>query len=221
MNFTRTLALLLGLSIFCSTSYAANIRYETRDIDKNFSNRDFLGTWKSMTNDIRSTTLDSFTNIKSGNKRLSLLTIDFELTQNDNWSIEAGLDAGYGAAIYVNDEKVGESLSDLWWKHKWNNKSVFSVDNLDLIAGLNTIQALWAENCCNGSSSIRFSNNSTEMVLLTTENLAAAEQTNQNLAAAKLRTQNLIVASVPEPSTLAIFALGIMGLVSRRLKKYP
>ena len=219
MNFTRTLALLLGLSIFCSSSYAANIRYETRDIDKNFSNKDFLGTWKSMTNDIRSITLDSFTNIKSGNKRLSLLTINFDLTQNDNWSIKAGLDAGYGAAIYVNDIMVDERLSDLWWRHQWDHKSVFSVDNIDLTAGLNTIKTLWAEDCCNGSSSIRFSNNSREMVMLTTENLAAAEQT--NLAEAKLRTQNLIVASVPEPSTLAIFTLGIMGLASRRLKKQP
>ena len=32
---------------------------------------------------------------------------------------------------------------------------------------------------------------------------------------------NIVVTSVPEPTTLAIFALGIIGLASRRLKKQP
>jgi len=162
-----------------------------------------------MTNEVKSTTLDSFINIKSGNNPLSLLIIELGLTQNDNWSIEAGLDGGYGAAIYVNDKNAGEKLYDLWWRYNRDNSAVFSVDNIDLTAELNTIQTLWAEDCCNGSSSIRFSNNSREIVMLTTENLAAA----------KLITQNLRVASVPEPSTFAIFTLGIMGLVSREFKK--
>ena len=108
-------------------------------------------------------------------------------------------DAGLGGEIYFDGNLVERDTSNLWWGYSWNRSSeLLSVLLDDVNSGSHVLDVYWAENCCNGGQSGRFStDNGSSWLALSTDNLDAV--------------------GVPEPGSLLLLSLGIAGLtISRR-----
>jgi hypothetical protein len=188
-------AVLLGL-IFCAANASATlITLETRDINQYFDKNDLLNSWNNSTTGVENS-IDLFEMFKSGKNSLTMLTIDFNINHYDTWTFEGGLDAGYGAALFVDGTLVKNSTDNLWWRYNWNHSNVFKVEDIVFAPGDHVVQLLWAENCCNGASSVRFSDNSGEDMILSVANVNTA--------------------SIPEPTSIALFGLAALGLITRR-----
>jgi len=195
MKLQHIKAVLLGL-IFCAANASATlITLETRDINQDFDKSDLLSSWDKSTAGVANS-IDSFDMFKSGNNSLTMLTIDFSISYDGLWSFESGLDAGYGAALFVDGKLVDNRTDNLWWGYNWNHSDVFKVEDIALSTGDHVIQLLWAENCCNGASSVRF-----------TEKLGQERP---------LSVSDIDAASIPEPTSIALFGLAALGLMTRR-----
>ena len=110
-------------------------------------------------------------------------------------------DAGFGGAIYFDGSEVASDTSNLWWGNNWNNTNeILDTSITGLLAGAHTLDVYWAENCCNGGQSARFSVDAGQSWM-------------------SLSVDNIDAASVPEPGSLALFGLGLAGLVVTRKKQ--
>jgi len=198
MNFKHIKAVLLTLTLACTSANATLITHESRSIAGGFSSTDLLDSWNALSNTITSKEVTSFVNVRPGNNKLNILTLDFNTNYADTWTFEAGLDAGLGAEFYLNGNLISSTYRDLWWSNNWNSRNVFAVNDLMINEGKNTIQIVWAEGCCNGGNSIRFTDFRGEATLLTTDSLRAA--------------------SVPEPQTIALLGAALLGLRLRSRK---
>ncbi len=185
--------------LVCFNVNATLITLETRTIDTAVNTSDFANSWLSQGTSITSIEPTEFTLFKSGRNSFTHLKIDLSLEKNNvNWVFELGLDAGLGAAFYLDSQLVSSRTDDLWWQHNWNHSDVFSVSLNNLTPNNTVLDIYWAERCCNGASSIRFKDASQPWKTLSVDNLVAA--------------------SVPEPTTVMILGLGILALVRRLWK---
>lgn len=123
----------------------------------------------------------------------------------EGWTIATHLDVyeffdnagGDGDYSDTNNASVFFTLYPLWGQMPYfNNTSWFYVEDLALNSSTSG-KIVWA------NSSVEYSQGFTDF-----------NEYNKNIGAALYRTS-----TVPEPSALAIFALGILGLASRRFKK--
>ncbi|MCF2949657.1 CCXG family PEP-CTERM protein [Paraglaciecola aquimarina] len=137
----------------------------------------------------------NFENIKTGGYSLNLLSISFELPLPITFSILAGLDAHHGADIYVNDTMTYSNNDDLWWSKKWPHKDVVELEQIPLLAGLNSIDIFWAESCCNGPNSVMFSVDNALPIFLSGTALQSE------------------IPQVSAPNNLTLFALGLCLLI--------
>ena len=187
----------LASFLFAFISASANaslITIETRALQTaKLDTTDFSGSWLDMETTISTNVIAEYANRSSGNNSFSHLSIEINIANNGSWAFDAGLDAGYGAAIYLDGVLLELRRDNLWWQHRWDHSDVISADNIALTQGTHTFDIYWAENCCNGSSSIRFSPD---------EGSSWSTLSNDTL------TQN----TVPEPETAIIFTLALMGL---------
>lgn len=205
MNFKNIKLMCASLLLICGNASATLMTFETRDLDHDAANHgidklDYAGSWLAQASDINSVELSDFTMIKSGKDRISHLQIDLSIDRDlSNWFFELGLDAGFGAAVYLDGNLVDNRTDDLWWGYNWNNSDVFSVALNGLTRDNKVVDIYWGEHCCNGASSIRFKNDFSQWGNLSASNLADA--------------------SIPEPTSIALIAMGLLGLVSRRFSK--
>lgn len=188
--------------LVCANASATLITFETRGLDHDapnhgIDNTDFMASWFAQSSAITSSELLDFTRVQSGNDSFSHVQIDLNLDRaSTNWIFELGLDAGFGAAVYLDGQLVSSRTDDLWWGYNWNNADVFTVALNDLTRDNKVLDIFWAEHCCNGASSIRFKND--------------ANQWNS------LDVASLNAASIPEPTSVALIALGLLGFASRK-----
>ena len=183
-----------------SNAFAASLTLETQEFNVGtFDNSNYAQSWTNNPNTITSNSISVFNQIYSGNNSFSHLAAGFNLGSQSSIGFQFGLDAGYGEALYFDNSLLDTDTSDLWWVYNWGNSDVVSVSINSLSSGYHVLDLYWAEGCCNGYSSGRF----------TTD----YGQTWQVLSVA-----NLEAAAVPEPSIIALFTAGLFGLGFARRK---
>jgi len=193
----QSLILASLLFVFLNTNlHAASITINTRAINQGVNNSDFIDSWGRQTSSITTNSLNEFTSFRSGRDSLSHLSVDFFNAEAEDWGFQAGLDAHYGAALYIDGNIIGSRTDDLWWSTNWNHGDVMSLLGNSLLAGAHTLDVYWAETCCDGPSSMRFTTDGANWEALSVDNL--------NVVAA---------AAVPEPLTIGLFFIGLIGLV--------
>lgn len=195
----KTLSALAAL-VFSSSVSASLITLDSRTIDTSIDNTDFAASWTNQTSAVTHTEIDTFDLHRSGNNTINLMTIEFDMNTTGSWGFDLALDAGYGAAFYLDNNLVSNRTDNLWWGYNWNHNDVMHVLDTPLTAGNHTIEIYWAENCCNGASSAKFTTDGINWQALSSNNIAAA-------------------ASVAEPATIALFSIGLVGLSLSRIKR--
>ena len=197
----KSVVFLIVGSLFSINAFASMITLETRDLNlPDFDNTDYQQSWADHTTTITSTNLAQFTNLATGNDSFNLLTVDFDFGARDSVIAQFGLDAGYGFAAYLDGNFVTGNAGDRWWSFNWGNSETVPLNSL--AGSSHTFELYWAEGCCNGGQSGRFSvDGGNSWQALSVANLDAAR-----------------VSAVPEPSALLLFGLGLLGLGAVRRK---
>ena len=199
--FKQVKLALLGLSLLCFQASAALITLETKDIQDRNMGSDIKSAWDNNTNSIDAFNLDTFANIKVADKvhayKIAHVNISFDIGSKNPLSFDFGLDAGYGAQLYVDGIFNQERIDNLWWGNNWNHAQVFSLTDFTFATGSHNIDLYFAENCCNGANSIRFTDGLNQQTSL-------------------LSVSALEAAKVPEPSQLMLFSTALLGLLIRR-----
>ncbi len=191
----------LAIAGLLSTSAMATyITYETRHTNAGVNQSDYRASWNAQTSPIGATNLGAFNNRYAPDSyRHSHLQVEFSANAAQNWIFEIAPDAGYGGALYMNNTLVQHRATDLWWGYNWAANELLSSAGADVFSGINVLDVYWAEACCNGGQSGRFSTNGgQDWMALTVDNL-------NNMA-------------VPEPGMLLLLSSGILGLAVARRK---
>lgn len=205
LNSTLTKGIALAaLTCTSSTAMATFITYETRQTTREVNRADYLDSWSVQTSGITSRSLEAFDGVSGpGNNFHSRLTIEFEwLDATQDWVFQFAPDAGLGGAVYANDVLAQSDSSDLWWGFNWNRTGeLLELTSDSLALGTNVLDLYWAERCCNGGQSGRFSvNGGQDWMALSVDNLESV--------------------AVPEPGMLSLMAGGLVGFgVSRRRRR--
>lgn len=194
----------VGLFVLAGQASGAAIEFSTRAINMGVNSADYRASYQAQTSVESTQDLAAFTNIVSANDSFSYLSIDFTVGgayAGANFGFQVASDAGYGGALYLDGVQVDVDTTDMWWGLDWNAISeLLQASNLTSFGGSHTLEAYWAEGCCAGGQSARF----------TTDN----GQTYREMSVA-----NLAALNVPEPGTLAIVGLGLVALGSMRRRQ--
>jgi len=193
-------AIALTCLAFSQLSHAGLITFETKSLNGAVLTDDLKSSWQANSNQVTTRELDAFDLVDIGRNTIGHLNVEFYIAEQGFWTFDFGLDAGFGADLYVDGALAVSRTDDLWWTRNWQHGDVFSLDNFEFSQGNHSIDLFFAENCCDGLSTIRLTNHATQEVSV-------------------LSSQSLPTASVPEPDTRALFALGALGLIMRRKKK--
>ena len=191
-----------------TVSHAALIEYKFTAVDSTFDPSESLLDYINNSTSVTSSNVTSFDMVNSETQSVSLVSFEFDFSSLVEFTLFAGLDADYGAEIYINGVNVLDTEQNLWWRRSWNNSSVQSIDAT--IIGLTQIDIVWAEDCCGGQSSIAFSS-----ALLGGDLLVLNDQNIQALNNASSSN----VTQVHEPSILLLSLMGVFFIGARRLKK--
>ncbi|MFO0689532.1 MAG: CCXG family PEP-CTERM protein [Myxococcota bacterium] len=128
-----------------------------------------------------------------------LMTTSFQAAVAGTYTFQVGTDWGRGGAAAVLDGNTGAVLSErvitnnVWWANDWNNATVFTTTATLTVGQSVTFGWVGFEDCCGGSSTIRFSVNG-----------GAYQNLNQ--------TNFQGFTMVPEPSSALLMGLGLLGL---------
>lgn len=155
---------------------------------------------------IRSSTTTGLENISTAvyangvNSNYSLLmTTTFQAAVAGTYTFQVGTDWGRGGAAGVLDATTGAVLSqrvitgNVWWANDWNNASVFTTSATLAVGQSVTFGWVGFEDCCGGTSTVRFSVNGSGY---------------QNLNQTNFQSFTM----VPEPSSALLMGLGLLGL---------
>jgi len=135
-----------------------------------------------------------------------LLSTTLEVGVAGTYTFQVGTDWGRGGAAALIDNSNGSIVServitdDVWWANNWNNPDVFTT-TFDFAAGDSyTLQWVGFEDCCGGSTTLRFSVDGSGFMPLTETSLEP-------------------YALVPEPGTAILIGVGLGGLAWPTLRR--
>jgi hypothetical protein len=185
--------------LLSSHANASLVTLQSLDINRSFDYSDSFKTyWNNNALGINAPDVlevDTFEDIRTGGDKLNLLSIEFDLTSDTLFSFFAGLDAHYGAEIYIDNELIHSVYADLWWSKNWNHRSVVTLEDALLSTGQKLVEIFWAESCCNGPNSVMFAFNNEAPQFLTKSAL------------------DLATTEVSAPTNIALMGLGLLGLI--------
>ncbi|CAA0357963.1 exported hypothetical protein [Alteromonas infernus] len=124
-------ALLLALTT--SVSHAALIEYKYTGIDSTFDASSSLLDYINNSSSATTSNASAFDMVNSETQSVSHISFEFDFSSLVQFTLFAGLDAFYGAEIYVNGSNVLDTEDDLWWRKTWTNSDVQSVDRFNWI----------------------------------------------------------------------------------------
>ncbi|MEQ1529640.1 MAG: CCXG family PEP-CTERM protein [Methylococcales bacterium] len=191
-NFNFISAVLI-FSCFTTEVLAASITLDTRSINAGVNSLDYKASWSAQSSAITSQSLADVNGAFGGSQAFSYLKIDFS-TMASSWDFQIAPDAGFGGALYLDNQLIDHDSSNLWWGYVWSNSSELLASSANIMmAGDHVLEAFWAEDCCNGSMGGRFS-------------VDGGKQW-QNLSVA-----NLNQFAIPSPDAAWLIALGLLAL---------
>ncbi|REL25730.1 hypothetical protein DXX93_03620 [Thalassotalea euphylliae] len=195
---TSLSGMLMIVALCCIVPLKANaalITYKTQGFSGNFSNADLKTQWSSLSGVVNSQTLSDFEQVWAGNQTFSYLSVEFSLVTDRVWTLEAGLDAGLGAQVYLDGHAIYKDSSNLWWAYNWSHGDIIKLDNLNLNQGGHQLEVFWLENCCNGFNSVRFTDQRSGVT-------------------SSLSLNALQTFEVPNPSSILLLGLALVGMFS-------
>lgn len=178
---------------------AATITYQTRLINEGVNSSDYRTSWNEQTSVTTSQNYSNFDFVWGGNNTFSHLAVNFA-SKAGSVLFQIAPDAGFGGALYLDGLLLTAKQYDLWWGYDWNNSSQMLASLANLGSGNHILEVFWAENCCNGAGSGRYS-------------------IDGGMSWQSLSTTNLDkLAPVPVPAAIWLFGTGLIALVSLRRK---
>lgn len=125
--------------------------------------------------------------------------LDFSVASASAYSFRFGVDFGNGGAVFLDGVQVAYSTTDMWWNNNYNTPSQFLAFTSTLSAGAHTIEVFGLDSCCDGGAQGQFKAAS-----------AAAFTTFSNVDGMN--------PAVPEPGSVALLGLGMLGMLTARKK---
>ncbi|WP_347986643.1 CCXG family PEP-CTERM protein [Methylomonas sp. AM2-LC] len=168
------------------------------------SSPDYSAVWAAQNSQITQSTLTSTSSISENNFSVEELSISFSAASTESLGFQFALDAGFGGALYLDGKEIAYNAKDMWWAYNWNNSSQILASTQTINAGDHTLIAYWSENCCSGSGAARVSINDSNYQDLSVLSSPIGGANN--------------VQSIPEPTTWAMLASGLLILVTLHRK---
>lgn len=195
-RYIKLLASLLLLAA-CGPAFALPVlTFETRNshyqVNGSESASDLLAAWNAAT-PVFSHQIDAFRDLDVSGyggdnwDNAVLMTLSFNLDTTSDFQFQLGADFGRGGGVIVNGILDTLRTDDIWWAGDWNSGDVISTRHT-LHSGINTLQWIGFEGCCDGLMSLRYSVDNSPW---------------------KIVERSDFTAQVPEPATLILFFAGL------------
>ena len=198
------------LIIASSVANSAIITVERGAIDTSFAQTDLAAHFATLVSTTTENIVDATGLYRGSAFNYNIFKLSFEVNLNAPSTLDlfAGLDAGFGAEVFVNGNLFLNTDADLWWGNRFTNAGTVSANGINLIGGLNTIDVYWAEKERSGGNSFGIQFFGSPIVALSVANLEEFET-----------VSNAASNSISAPAFGLSAALMMIALVSRRKRK--
>ncbi|SHG75214.1 CCXG family PEP-CTERM protein [Massilia sp. CF038] len=128
-------------------------------------------------------------------------TIQFSLAAATSMAVRAGVDFGFGGAMFIDGVAVDFKSNDMWWSGNYSNPSQFLAGAGALAAGNHTVTIVGFEGCCDGAQQVQF------------------QQAGGNWTS--FAGTDGLNGVVPEPASIALLLTGVGLIGASRRRKTP